>query len=201
MTEFHHRADSVAIAESMLEPAAFGLIFDRHFDRIHGYLQRQVGADLADDLAAQTFLVAFARRATFDLSQSCARPWLFGIAANLVREHLRAVRRRLVAYSRKGADRESDAFEGIEDRLDASALRRPLATALAELAPEDLETLLLYAWADLSYAEIAETLAVPVGTVRSRLNRARGRLREPLAAAGAIESTSPSTDQLEAFGE
>ena len=106
MTEFHHRADSVVIAESMIEPAAFGRSSTRHFDRIHGYLQRQVGADLADDLASQTFLVAFSRRRTFDHSHSCARPWLFGIAANLVREHLRQVRRRLAAYSRSGADRD-----------------------------------------------------------------------------------------------
>lgn len=177
MTEFHQQADSVSIAESMIEPAAFGPIFDRHFDRIHVYLQRQVGADLADDLAAQTFLVAFSRRGTFDHSRSCARPWLFGIAANLVREHLRQVRRQLAAYSRSGADRDSDAFDGLEDRVDASALRGRLATALGELPREDLETLLLYAWAELTYAEIAEALTVPLGTVRSRLNRVRARLQ------------------------
>jgi RNA polymerase sigma-70 factor (ECF subfamily) len=176
----HWRPDSAAIAESIAEPVAFGIVFDRHFDRVHGYLQRQVGPDMADDLAAQTFLVAFDRRTRFDLSHLSARPWLFGIAANLAREHFREVRRRLAAYSRRAGDLASDAFEGIEDRIDASALRGPLATAIAEVPREELETLLLHAWAELTYAEIAEALAVPVGTVRSRLNRVRGRLRSAL---------------------
>jgi len=184
-----HRTDSVVIAESRLTPASFGAIFDRHFDRIHGYLQRQVGTDLADDLASQTFLVAFDRRTSFDLAHESARPWLFGIAANMVRHHLREVRRRLGAYARVGVDAALDAFDGVEERVDAAALRPSLETALAELPKEELETMLLYAWAELTYSEIAEALAVPVGTVRSRLNRTRERLREPLDAERATTST------------
>jgi RNA polymerase sigma-70 factor (ECF subfamily) len=176
--------DSTAIAESLRTPASFGVLFDRHFERIHGYLQRQVGGDLADDLAAQTFLVAFDRRASFDLSRESARPWLFGIAVNLMRRHLRDVRRGLSAYARTGVDPVLDGFDGAEARADAAALRRPLAKALATLPKPELETLLLHAWAELSYAEIAETLAIPVGTVRSRISRARVRLREPLADEG-----------------
>jgi RNA polymerase sigma-70 factor, ECF subfamily len=184
-----HRTDSVVIAESRVVPAAFGAIFDRHFDRIHGYLQRQVGTDLADDLASQTFLVAFDRRVGFDLARESARPWLFGIAANMVRRHLRDVRRRLSAYARVGVEPDLDAFDGAEERADAAVLRPSLATALDDLPREELETLLLYAWADLTYSEIAEALAVPTGTVRSRLSRTRERLREPLAAERAIPST------------
>jgi RNA polymerase sigma factor (sigma-70 family) len=184
-----HRTDSVVIAESRVFPAAFGTIFDRHFDRIHGYLQRQVGADLADELASQTFLVAFDRRAGFDLAHESARPWLFGIAANMARRHLRDVRRQLGAYARVGVEPGLDAFDGVEERADAAALRPSLATALAELPKEELETLLLYAWAELTYSEIAEALAVPVGTVRSRLSRIRERLREPLPAERATTST------------
>jgi RNA polymerase sigma-70 factor (ECF subfamily) len=82
-----------------------------------------------------------------------------------------------------------DGFDGVEERADAAALRRPLASGLAGLPKEELETLLLYAWAELTYAEIAKALAVPVGTVRSRLNRVRGRLREHLADQRAISTT------------
>jgi RNA polymerase sigma factor (sigma-70 family) len=185
-----HRSDSVAIAESFIDPAAFGIVFDRHFDRIHGYLQRQVGADLADDLAAQTFLVAFDRRTTFDRSQESARPWLFGIATNLTRRHLRDLRRRLTAYSRSGVEPAFDGFDGIEQRADAAALRGALATALSGLPKEELEVLLLHAWAELTYSEIAKALAIPTGTVRSRLNRVRRRLRVSLGERDALTTNA-----------
>jgi RNA polymerase sigma-70 factor, ECF subfamily len=187
------RSDSVVIAESRIVPASFGVIFDRHFDPIHGYLQRQLGPDAADDLASQTFLVAFDRRASFDLAQESARPWLFGIAANLVRRRHRDLRRRLNAYARTGVDLDLDGFDGVEERADAAALRRSLTSGLADLPKEELETLLLYAWAELTYAEIAGALAVPVGTVRSRLNRVRGRLREHLADQRAIGTTNTAS--------
>lgn len=193
------RSDGALIAESLRAPAVFGAIFDRHFDAIHAYLQRQVGPDRAEDLAAQTFLVAFDKRERFESHQDSARPWLFGIAVNLVRRHYRDVQRQLRAYARSGVDPLLDAFDGIEDRLDAMGMRSELAGALAELPKEELETLLLYAWADLSYTEIAETLAVPVGTVRSRLNRARGRLREPIAGAREITDTSRTPVEPEAL--
>lgn len=176
------RHDGEAIAGSLATPAGFGVIFDRHFDAIHGYLQRQVGPDLADELAAQTFLVGFDKRDRYDVSRPSARPWLFGIATNLLRRHRRDMRRQLQAYGRTGVDPVLDAFDGLEARVDAAGMRRELADALAHIPTEELDVLLLYAWAELSYAEIAETLALPVGTVRSRLHRARGRLRELLAA-------------------
>jgi len=168
------------IAESLVIPSSFGEIFGRHFSAIHRYLHRHVGADMADDLASQTFLIAFDRRSSFDLAQTAARPWLFGIAANLVRGHLRDVRRRLKAYDRVGLDPAHDDLHGLEERADAAVSRRRLAAALAELPAAELEALLLYAWAELSYGEVAEALAVPVGTVCSRLNRVRARLRGPL---------------------
>lgn len=184
--------DAEAIAESLRTPAAFGALFDRHFDAIHAYLQRQLGPDRADDLAAQTFLVAFDRRERFEPSHSSARPWLFGIAGNLVRRHYRDLKRQLQAYARTGVDPLFDAFDGAEERLDAETMRPELAGALASLPREELETLLLYAWGELSYAEIAETLEIPLGTVRSRLSRARERIREPLGLARASTGTSQS---------
>lgn len=169
--------DSDVISAS---PAGFATIFDRHFDAVHAYLQRRIGPDIADELASQTFLVAFDGRARYDLAQPDARPWLFGIATNLLRRHHRAEQRQYRAYARSAMDPVLDAFDGVEDRLDASEMRRRLLDALADVPSGELDALLLYAWADLSYPEIAIALEIPTGTVRSRLSRARGRLRVAL---------------------
>ncbi|HWB69813.1 MAG TPA: RNA polymerase sigma factor [Solirubrobacterales bacterium] len=172
--------DSEAISASASSPADFAAIFDRHFDAVHAYLQRRVGRDMADELAAESFLVAFGRRERYDLSRSSARPWLFGIATNLLRHHRRREARQWRAYARSATDPVLDAFEGVEARVDAAGVRRQLVDGLAGLPAEELDALLLFAWADFSYAEIGEALDVPVGTVRSRLSRARARLRDAL---------------------
>lgn len=178
----HPTLDSDAISASTSAPAGFAAIFDRHFDAVHAYLQRRVGRDLADELSAQTFLVAFDKRGGYDPAEPDARPWLFGIATNLLRHHHRGEVRQLRAYARSAADPVMDAFDGVEARLDASKMRRELVDALARLPVEELDTLLLYAWAELSYPEIACALDIPTGTVRSRLSRARGRIRAALDA-------------------
>lgn len=161
-------------------PDGFATIFDRHFEAVHAYLQRRVGPDLADELSAQTFLLAFDSRNSYDPAQPDARPWLFGIATNLLRRHHRNEVRQFRAYARSAVDPVLDAFEGVEARLDASNMRRELVNALADVPAEELDALLLYAWAELSYPEIACALDIPTGTVRSRLSRARGRIREAL---------------------
>lgn len=187
--------DSEAISASARAPAEFAIVFDRHFDAIHAYLQRRVGPDLADELAAQVFLVAFDSRARYDTSKPDARPWLFGIASNLLGRHRRHELRQLRAYSRSGVDPVLDAFDGIEDRMDASNLRRELAEALARVPAEERDVLLLYAWAELSYSEIGDALEIPLGTVRSRLSRVRGRVRELLELDGAIAECKPVPDE------
>jgi RNA polymerase sigma-70 factor, ECF subfamily len=178
--------DSDAISASAATPAEFAVVFDRHFDAVHSYLQRRLGPDLADELSAQTFLVAFDGRARYDTSRVDARPWLFGIATNLLRRHRRHEARELRAYARSGVDPVLDAFDGIEDRMDASGLRRELAEILTQVPADERDALLLYAWAELSYPEVGEALGIPIGTVRSRLSRVRGRIRELLEADGAI---------------
>lgn len=173
--------DSDAISASAATPADFAAIFDRHFDAIHAYLQRRIGRDLADELAAETFLIAFDGRARYDVSRPDARPWLFGIATNLLHRHHRRELRQLRAYAKSAADPVLDAFDGVDARIDASVARRELIDALADVPPEELDALLLFAWADFSYAEIGEALEIPIGTVRSRLSRARARIRAALA--------------------
>ena len=172
--------DSEAITASAKIPAEFALIFDRHFDVVHAYIRKRVGGSLAEDLGSQTFLVAFDRRAKYDQARPSARPWLLGIATNLIHGKRRQEKRQLRAYGRAGAAAEIDSLEGVEARADAKRLRPQLAAVLAALPRDELDTLLLFAWAELSYEEIAEALETPIGTVKSRLSRARKQIREQL---------------------
>ncbi|HEX3175010.1 MAG TPA: sigma-70 family RNA polymerase sigma factor [Solirubrobacterales bacterium] len=191
----HHASDSDAIAASAATAADFAAVFDRHFGAIHAYLQRRIGRDLAEELSAETFLIAFDTRARYDVSRPDARPWLFGIATNLLHRHRRHELRELRAYARSAADPVLDAFEGVDARIDASSVRRHLVDALARVPAEELDALLLFAWADFSYAEIAQALEVPIGTVRSRLSRARARIRTALAVEPAPAQPQPTCDE------
>lgn len=144
---------------------------------MHRYAQRRAGVNEADEIASETFLVAFDQRRRFRGDRSDARPWLLGIATNLLRRHWRAEQRQLKAVART--------LERVADRGDEAASADPseaqagqtLARALAELNRDDRDALLLFVWADLSYQQIAVALAVPIGTVRSRIARARRQMR------------------------
>jgi len=153
----------------------FEALFEDHFDAIYGYLARRVGADIARDLAAETFTRAYAGRKRFDPERGEPRAWLFGIANNLLRHHYRDEERRLRAFAR------------LEPPARDAAPEEPaVAEALSVLSREERDVLLLFAWADLSYEGIAEALGLPVGTVRSRLSRARVRMRDELTKEGAL---------------
>jgi RNA polymerase sigma-70 factor (ECF subfamily) len=174
-------SDAELVAWSIDRPAHFADLFDRHAAAVHRYLSRRVG-ELADDLLGETFLIAFRRRAAYRPVHVEVRPWLMGIATNVVRGHARSERRRYRALARAAAeptDEPSDE-QGTADRLTAEALRGALAAALGALKAGDRDVLLLFAWEDLSYEEIAAVLDIPVGTVRSRLHRARRQTRAVL---------------------
>lgn len=169
--------DERLLAESLAVPERFAVIFDRYAPVVHGYLSRRVGA-LADDLVSETFLLAFRGRTGYAPGRAPVRAWLFGIATNLVRRHARDEERRYRAFGRAAGRVESTTELGeVAGRVDAQALRGELADALAALPREDLDVLLLWTYPQLSYTEIAAALGVPVGTVRSRLHRARGKVR------------------------
>jgi RNA polymerase sigma-70 factor (ECF subfamily) len=156
----------------------FAVLFDRHATPIHRYLSRRAGANLADDLLSQTFLTAFERRDSYDRSRPDARPWLFGIATNLLNRRTRDEVRQYRAWARSGVDPvTSDHAPRVVDRVDAAAGAARIAGALAELPDTDREAVLLSAWAHLTYPEIAAALDIPVGTLRSKLHRARATLR------------------------
>jgi RNA polymerase sigma factor (sigma-70 family) len=169
------------IARAARDPAGFGLIFDRHSDAILRYARARLGPDLAEDVLAETFLAAFARRASYDMSRPNSLPWLYGIAIRQIGKHRRAEHRSRQAMARLPVDA---AVLGTDDRcLDrvaAQALRPRLMSVLSGLTPKDRELLLLIAWAGLTYEESAQALGVPVTTVRSRLHRIRVKTRRAL---------------------
>jgi RNA polymerase sigma-70 factor (ECF subfamily) len=147
-----------------------------------------VGWDLAEDLTASVFLAAFQSRTRFRPSGQDARPWLYGIATNILRRHSRTEVRRFRAYGRV-PDPGATEIDGdaLANRLDAQRGAAVIGDALAQLPEAERTVLLLLAWADLTYEEAAVALDVPIGTVRSRLHRARGRLRELLGPIGQYE--------------
>jgi RNA polymerase sigma factor (sigma-70 family) len=181
-------SDAEAIAASADSPAAFATVFERHHATVHRYLSRRLGIDLADELAAEVFAVAFAKRASYDRSFSDARPWLFGIATRLAHRHWRREERELRAYARTGVDPAAPSHdERANARADSVVAGPALAAALARLSRDERDILLLYAWEELAQPEIAAALSIPPGTVKSRLHRARARVRQSLAVAGELD--------------
>ncbi|SPL88319.1 RNA polymerase ECF-subfamily sigma factor [[Actinomadura] parvosata subsp. kistnae] len=173
--------DAALIERSLTQPDCFAALFDRHYPAIHGYAERRLSRPLADDIAAETFLVAFDRRGTYDRSRPDARPWLYGIASNLIARHRRAEVRQYQALARaEVSEVGEDHAERVVDSLDAFAVRGRLSAALAGLPAGDRDVLLLVAWAELTSDEVGRALGVPAGTVRSRLHRARTKIRAVL---------------------
>jgi len=173
-------ADAELIAESLHAGEVFATIFDRHCVAVHGYLARRAGRAVADDLLSATFTVAFERRQTFRSEADSALPWLLGIATNLLRERWRHERREEDLVRRLQRERPGAS-------VSESGNAEWLGAALAALDFDQRSVLLLYAWGELAYEEIALALDIPLGTVRSRLHRARGALREVLEATQAQE--------------
>lgn len=169
--------DALAIQRSLDDPRAFSEVFERHHDHVFAHLAVRSCHDTARDLASEVFTIAFANRARYDTRYTSARPWLFGIANNLLRTHLRW-RHAGKRVARPTESNEEDVEESAVWRADAEALVRStgLVDAINQLRRDDREVLVLYALADLTYVEIAEACAIPVGTVRSKLARVRRQL-------------------------
>ena len=172
------------ISRSLDEPEAFGLIYDRHAAIVLRFLGRRVGAAVAEGLAGELFRIAFERRKTFDASRASALPWLYGIGSNLLLKHRRGEARRLRASARIAAALEAADGRAGARVLDARVLLSRVAGVIEALRDVEREALLLFAWEELSYQSVAEALDLPIGTVRSRLNRARAHLRELITPKG-----------------
>jgi RNA polymerase sigma-70 factor (ECF subfamily) len=152
--------DSEIIERSIDEPEAFSGIFERHVRPVGGYIRRRVGADAVEDALSETFLVAFRRRGSFDLAVGSALPWLLGIATRIVKRHRTDEARQWRSF--EAASSTASVVDGghdaAENRLDADAALRALAPRIAALSAKDRDTLLLYAWGDLTYEQIGLAL-------------------------------------------
>jgi RNA polymerase sigma-70 factor (ECF subfamily) len=173
-------ADTALIQLSLEEPEFFAGVFDRYAPLLYRYAARRLGPDAAEDVVSETFLAAFQHRHRYDADRGDARPWLYGIASNVIGKRRRAEITRYQAYVRSGIHPAQVAGGFVEDGVTTLAVNLPLVAALAALHARDRDVLLLVAWAELTYEEVAQALDIPVGTVRSRLNRARRKVRHAL---------------------
>lgn len=170
------------VAEPAVRPPdAFAALYDEHFPSIYDYVASRLGRDVADDLAADTFVIALRKQGEYDPEKGAVRPWLFGIATRLVAQHRRQETRRYRALARVGREEIADSHENrVINWVSAEGLQPRLATALAALPRGQRDVLLLSALAQFSHEEIAQALGISYGTVGSRLSRARKKVRDAL---------------------
>jgi RNA polymerase sigma factor (sigma-70 family) len=190
-------SDAELIGQSLVDPELFTAIFDRHSGEILRYVHARLGADLAEDVTAETFLAAFRARGRFDPAVTSARPWLYGIAVRQIGKHHRAEARRVRLLRSAPVDRpEEDFGDRSADRVTAGQLGPRLATILGQLPGKDRELLLLIAWAGLSYDEAATALGTTVSAVKARLHRVRVRTRQELGGSNpmGVNSKGQSSD-------
>ncbi len=162
------------------DPGALATLFDRYADRIYNHCFRHL-ADWAEaeDATSSVFLEVWRHRRRVQLHDGSALPWLYGVATNVCRNAGRSRRRYLRAVTSLPAPAvEPDHAERVADRLGSEARMRAVLDQIEALPPREREVLGLIAWAGLSYEQAAAALDLPIGTVRSRLSRARARLAD-----------------------
>jgi len=174
--------DALAAARVRCDPEVFTEVYDRYFRAIYLYVAARLGTGPAEDIAAETFAVAFGQRDRFDPGRGGLRPWLFGIATNLIARYRRTEARHYRAVARA---RDMPSAGSPEDRVVARVAARRLLpqmlAALAALSQGERDVVLLVAVSQLSHEEVAQALGISAGTVGSRLSRARKRLREAVS--------------------
>jgi RNA polymerase sigma-70 factor (ECF subfamily) len=169
----------------------FVRLFWRHGPAVHGYLSRRAGHQQADDLLEEVWVRALRSRDRYD-DRLAALAWLYGIARNVLLGHFRAQHSMAAADTGRRDPVQPDPWDAVDDRLDARRTVAGLTEALAALSDEDREVLLLVAWEQLTAAEVAVVLDIPPGTARSRLHRARVRLRGYLEASASPPGRYPN---------
>jgi len=174
--------DAAIIAESLSNPDRFSVLYERHYTVLYGFAYQRLGKELAEDVVAESFMAAFRARKGYDTGRPDARPWLFAIVNQHIARHHRRESAHYKALLRMKHDHGEEALaDRVAGIATAQTWRQPLLKALTTLSRKDRDVLLMIAWADLTYAEAAQALSVPLGTIRSRLNRARRKLREALS--------------------
>ncbi len=172
---------------------AFGDVFDRHADAICGFcFRRTADRAAAEDLTSIVFLEAWRRRQSVRFYGTSALPWLYGVATNVVRNHQRSLRRHAAALARLPRPEPEPDFAGdVDERVDIEAAMKQIADLVAELPTPEQDVFVLCVWQDLPYAAAAQALELAEATVRSRLFRARGRIREQLTSVASEVNSSP----------
>jgi RNA polymerase sigma factor (sigma-70 family) len=167
------------------ETAAFGILFERHARTVYNYCFRRTGNwSQAEELTAIVFLEAWRRRRQVQLEREEAIPWLLGVATNVIRNTRRSQRRHRAALERLPRERSTDFAAEVDERLDDERQMRAALRAMAKLPRADQDIFALCIWEELTYQQAALAIGIPVGTVRSRLSRARARMRELTEADG-----------------
>jgi len=165
------------------DETALAALYDRYAKRIYNHCFRMLasGHD-AEDAVAQAFLVLWRRRTRAPLHDGSAAPWLYGVATNAARNISRGRQRQLRVAGRMGDldQHHEDHSEVVDERVDAERRMSDVLAAVRRLPRREQEVLALVAWSGLSYQETAAALGIPVGTVRSRLSRARARLGQDI---------------------
>lgn len=171
------RSDAELLGWSVAgDVGSFTELVRRHETAVYRFLARRVGPGLAEDLLAEVWMAAFQARGAYDRSWPNARPWLFGIARNVLRSALRKARRTELA-----APAALDPWPAVDDYIDGAVV---VKAAVRGLPAAERDVLLLVVWEELTVAEAAVALGVPAGTARSRLHRARLAVRERLDGPG-----------------
>ena len=181
--------DAAVISRSINDPESFTLIIERHATSIFRYLVSRVDRSTSEDLLADVFAAAFQARNRYDTRYENALPWLLGIATNVIRHHRRSEVRhasmvRRVTQLHRRTNETSEAIDAVATTAELDDEMQCVRRALAGLNDRHRQVLVLSAGLGLSYEDIAQTLGIRIGTVRSRLSRARRRLRELLEADG-----------------
>ncbi|WP_131737445.1 RNA polymerase sigma factor [Actinomadura roseirufa] len=173
--------DAVLADRFRRDPEEFHAVYDLYYRAVHRYVAGRLDVQAADDLAAETFLAAFGQRHQFDPTRGGLRPWLFGIATNMVARHRRKEAQHYRALARRPPERAIDSHEHrVVTSVAAQRMQPQLALALTRLNRGERDVVLLMALAQLSHEEIAQALGISYGTVGSRLSRARKKLRSVL---------------------
>ena len=178
------KTDGELLRDTSDDVSAFADLVRRHQAVLVRYATRRLGPADAEDIVNETFAIAYARRDRYDATRPDARPWLFGIATNLIRRHARTEARTLRAYAKTGVDPVAPAVA-------SRGIDTAVAGTLAALRPKYRDVLFLHAVAELSHEEIAEAMDIPVGTARGWLSRARVEAAKELESRGVTRQTPP----------